>query len=67
MKLNLFECVILIHPCAGNVESRTLLLKGPFALLAKDIETARLKAACQVPAPYDIQFDGVEILIRPFV
>lgn len=69
MKLKLFEYAVLLHPEAdkdGKDIGKTILLKEPTRLLAKDEKQVGMLAAREVPAEHLEHLEQVEIVVRPF-
>lgn len=67
MKLRLFEYAVLLHPETKKEEkNKTILVKQPAWLLAKDEKQVGMLAAREVPEKYLDQLDRVEIIVRPF-
>lgn len=70
MRMKLFEYAVLIHP--GEVKDgekqadKTLLIKGPATVLAKDEKQAGTLVAREIPEDCIDKLDRVEVIIRPF-
>lgn len=69
MKQALFEYAILWHPTEKQIKEEGLkpvLLSAVSTIIAKDIQSAQMIAAMNIPIEYKSQIDQIEIACRPF-
>lgn len=68
MKEKLYQYAVLRHvPSATNKGDVNTVVVVPFGtLLAKDEDTAWMKATRQIPSTLDDFLNEIEILLRPF-
>lgn len=65
----LFEVAIIQKPTRKEIEEGTgeeKLLFGPKAVLARDNQTAAIRAVTGKDAPIDLEMSRAEVLVRPF-
>lgn len=68
-KLKLFQYAIIWHPTEMQVKdngSKSIILVQPTILLAKDLSSAQLAAAMEIPIDKKAELDQIEIALRPF-
>lgn len=69
MKLQVFQYVTLWHPTEKQIKEdgkRSVLLAGPVAILAADVDSVRMSAAIDIPTEFRDQLSQIEIGVRPF-
>lgn len=69
MKQTLFQYSILWHPTEKQMKEdglKSTVLVEVTTILAKDIHSAQMIAAMNIPFDYKNQIDQVEIACRPF-
>lgn len=69
MKQTLFQYAIIWHPTEKQAKEESLkstVLVEVTNVLAKDIHSAQMTAAMNIPGEYRTQIDQIEIACRPF-
>lgn len=69
--MKLFEYAILLHPPEKkdekeNDHTKTLIVKVPTTILAKDDKQAGMLIAREIPEDYVDKLDQIEVIVRPF-
>lgn len=67
-KEKLFEYAVIYYPDEEQRKNgeKAEVIVHPMTLLAKDAQTAQMKAVKSIPSSYDDRLDQIDIAIRPF-